>query len=174
MTTKRATLSADGLYRYRLERDIDQGLDEDLNDGPIKPLTVIMINPSTADASVDDATIRRLIGFAKNMGSEKLIVANLFALRSPLVTDLAKHADPVGPENWRHLSKIMEESKNGHVVVAFGAYSKIPKLHMDCVDKLRDLADIHGVTLWCWGTNKDGSPKHPLYISATKALEPWL
>src|ERR1051325_10089675 len=127
-----------------------------------------MINPSTADAEVDDATIRRLIGFARNYACDKVIVGNLFALRSPLVTDLAKHPDPVGPDNWRHLSKIFEESKGGRIVVGFGAYTKIPKRYIDCIVKLRELADIHGVTLWCWGTNKDGSPKHPLYIANAK------
>lgn len=162
-----AILSDDRKYRYRLDREIE-------GEDPANVLGVIMINPSTADEETNDPTIRRLLGFAKNYGCGTLSVCNLFALRSPDVRDLKKDPDPVGPDNWRHLSILMEDSRQGRVVVAFGSYNKIPKLYMDCVPKLKDLADIHGTTLWTWGTNRDGSPKHPLYIPISKGLDPWL
>lgn len=45
-----ATMSADGLYRYVLWRQWAEGP---------RNATFIMLNPSTANATEDDATIRR-------------------------------------------------------------------------------------------------------------------
>ena len=50
-----ATFSADRRYRYRLWRH--------WSCGPV--LLVIGLNPSTADETRNDATIRRCIGYAK-------------------------------------------------------------------------------------------------------------
>jgi hypothetical protein len=44
-------------------------------------LVFVMLNPSTADASKDDATIRRCIGFAKQLKFGGIKVVNLFAFR---------------------------------------------------------------------------------------------
>ena len=43
----------------------------------------IMLNPSTADGSLDDPTMQRIIGFAWRWGFDGLLVANLFPFRSP-------------------------------------------------------------------------------------------
>ena len=59
-----AVISPCGRYRYRLERD-----------GPGEGRTVIiMVNPSTADAETDDATIRKLKGFGARNGWGRIIV----------------------------------------------------------------------------------------------------
>ena len=56
-----AIISACGTYRYRLER-------EGRGDGAT---AVIMVNPSTADATLDDPTIRKLRGFGDRYGCLK-------------------------------------------------------------------------------------------------------
>jgi hypothetical protein len=78
-TRKNALLSACGYYRYWLSREWDDSL-------PI--VTFIMMNPSTADAFNDDATIRKCVGFAKAWGFGRIRVVNLFALRSREPLDL--------------------------------------------------------------------------------------
>lgn len=70
-----AEFSSDRVYRYVLRIRWDA----DLN----KPnVLFIGLNPSTADEKVDDPTLRRCKGFAKQWGFGGLIMTNLFAFRS--------------------------------------------------------------------------------------------
>ena len=88
-----ADISEDGRYRYVLWRDGLVGDDD-------RACLFIMLNPSTADATKDDPTIRKCIGFCKRWGYGQLFVVNLFAFRT---TDpkwlLSGAVDPVGPCN---------------------------------------------------------------------------
>ncbi len=80
-----------------------------------------MLNPSTADASVDDPTIRRCMGFSRRLGYQGMVVVNLFAWRSPKPSELSKADDPVGPDNNWHIEEAIEE---GNVVANGQAYVK--------------------------------------------------
>jgi hypothetical protein len=110
-----AIISPCGRYRYRLERE-----------GPGEGRTVvIMVNPSTADAEQDDATIRKLKGFGARNGWGRIIVGNLFAYRATDVRELAKVDDPFGPRNDWHLHRMIDESSR--VIVAWGPSGKLPR-----------------------------------------------
>ena len=81
-------ISSCGQYRYRLERKL----------GPGKTCLFIMLNPSTADAEIDDNTIRRCIGFTKAFGFGHLLVGNLFAFRATKPADLRNASEiPMAP-----------------------------------------------------------------------------
>lgn len=101
-----AVISACGRYRYRLER---HGLS---GSGAV---AWIMVNPSVADATEDDPTIRRVIGFTERMGAGWAIVGNKFAYRATDVRDLRGRHMPVavGPENDAHLERIMRDAPLG-------------------------------------------------------------
>ena len=47
------------------------------------------VNPSTADASSDDSTVRKWRGFTQRWGGSRFIVGNVFAYRSTDVRQLA-------------------------------------------------------------------------------------
>ena len=78
-----AVISECGTYRYRLHR------------GEGRTLMFLMVNPSTADAEQDDATIRKCLGFAERNGFGRIVVGNLFAYRAKDVNALRKAIDPV-------------------------------------------------------------------------------
>lgn len=128
----------------------------------------VMLNPSTADASLDDPTIRRCRGFAKTWGCAGLMVANLYALRSTDPKALWAHADPVGPENDEYLADLAR--KYGDVVCAWGAIARpdrVARFH-EIMESVRP-----AVRLWCLGTTKSGAPRHPLYVKADQPLLPY-
>lgn len=155
-----AEISECGKYRYLLGRN-------DLLGGECPPFRgaaiFIMLNPSTADSRQDDPTIRRCIGFAKREGFNELIVANLYALRSPSPADLWTADNPVGPDNDEWLETVMQLS--GKVICAWGANAK-----PDRVDAFISMARAAGKKLHCLGTTKSGAPRHPLYIKASQPL----
>lgn len=154
-----AILSEDTLYRYRLSRwwDIRS-----------KPwVTFLMLNPSTADALIDDATIRKCIGFAERWGFGGIEVTNLFALRSRNPDALVAATNPIGPEYMRHLYDSIHQSNL--VVAAWGCESTLkkkpflqqrPNAVLSSIRSLRPELPIE-----CLGMSKTGNPYHPLMLA---------
>lgn len=156
---KAAVLSACGLYRYRLERTWDDAL---------APALFVMLNPSTADATVDDPTVRRCIGFARSWGCGGVVVVNLFAFRATDPAALLSAADPVGPDNFRHVIDAIEVDKPAKVVCAWGAH-RLPPMGNEMVARIR----MTGRELHCLGMTMAGCPRHPLYVPASADLVPF-
>lgn len=152
-----ASLSRDGLYRYRLGRRWGSG-------GAVVPW--IMLNPSRADAAVDDPTIRRVVALSRSWGFDGCEVVNLFAFRTSSPRELALAADPTGPGNGRAMTAALDAAASaGVVVLAWGA-SAIPALPGAVACAMRTVAGrgLHPVAV---GTNRGGSPRHPLYVPAS-------
>lgn len=153
-----AALSDCGAYRYRLIRH--WGMD--------MPLPFIMLNPSTADATVDDPTIRRCVGFARTLGYGGIGVWNLYAYRATKPADLWTADDPVGPENDRRLRNVLRWAhlQGVPVVAAWGAHAKPARV--------REVLAMEGAgNLRCLGLTKAGAPRHPLYVRADAPLVPF-
>ncbi|HHA2445041.1 DUF1643 domain-containing protein [Stenotrophomonas maltophilia] len=156
-----AVISDCGNYRYLLTRPSEVARPER------GTALFLMLNPSTADAAVDDPTIRRCRGFAKAWGCYGLTVANLFALRSTDPALLLSHADPIGPLNDDWLRRLAREY--GDVVCAWGAHS----MAASRATTVAQLMTAAGARLWCLGITKHGAPRHPLYVRADQPLAPW-
>lgn len=156
-----AELSPCGTFRYRLDRIV----------GPGRKALWIGVNPSTADAEIDDQSIRKLYGFGNVLGIGHWIVANKFAFRSTDVSMLSVILDPIGPDNDKHLMHAMAEADV--VIAGWGNLSKLPAgLRQRYLD-ICLMADLLNITLWCWGTNEGGDPRHPLMLPYTTRLVPW-
>jgi hypothetical protein len=143
-----AYISEDGVYRYSLTRDALPLTGEGT-------VTFIGLNPSTADETADDPTIRRCVGFARSWGFARLKMVNLFALRSTDPRKLIACDDPAGPENLCTISKVVGGSDL--VVCAWGSFPHAGREHIDLVLEL--VAAPHAL-----GLTKNGSPRHPLYV----------
>lgn len=154
---KTAIISPCQRYRYRLTRFLEPF--------PAPELLAIMLNPSTADASVDDPTIRRLMGFARLAGYGELIVMNLYALRSTDPDGLKAH-DAVGMDNdWRLEDDIARQRRHDEPVLAAWGSSKWA--HARAREVMGLVSDVRWL---CLGTTKDGSPRHPLYVKASQPM----
>ena len=153
----------DGPYRYWLQRQW----------GEWTPwLTVVMLNPSLADAEREDATLRRLISLTKREGFGHLQVFNLFAYRTPYPKALrsaqAEGVDIVGVGN-PVLLRECALGTIGPVVVGWGANP----IARSAAAEFAGWADEQEKELLCVGTNDDGSPRHPLYMKSDAPLLPW-
>jgi hypothetical protein len=138
-------------YRYRLDRRWG-----DRGDG----VNFIMLNPSTADATHDDPTIRRCVSFAKEWGKGAIVVTNLFAFRATDPRGLASQDDPVGPENDTFIREAATSA--GLVVCAWGAHGFARERAGSVLAALRRM----GVTPTALRLTKDACPSHPLYLPA--------
>lgn len=156
-----ATFSPCGRYRFTLTRH--------LGGGPA--VAFVMLNPSTADASVNDPTIRRCMGFARAWGCGVVRVANLYAWRATKPADLwaayqARVCITGGPENDAAIRGVVASA--AIVVAAWGAHARD--------DRAREALELirgAGKTPMCLGTTKHGAPRHPLMVANATALVPF-
>ena len=158
-----AIISSCGTYRYRLEREVQAT-------GPI--YAYFGVNCSTADATVNDQTVKKWLGFTRLNGGSRFIVGNVFAYRSPLVEDLDYAADPVGPENDRHLAQIIADADI--LVPCWGSRRKLPSRLRDRLDVVSELLFDAGKPVEIWGLSKSRDPLHPLTLSYELPLVKWL
>lgn len=139
-----ASFSPDRKYRYELHRIWDTS----------KPIVMFIgLNPSTANEERTDPTITRVRHFAKTWGQGGFYMMNLFGLVSTDPDVVIGHEDPVG-NNDRWLQTISDRCE--HVIFAWGNF-KIAEERAEQVIKMFPEA-------LCLIKNKNGTPRHPLYI----------
>lgn len=164
----RALFSPCRNYRYTLWRA--WGAD------PRRFLQVIGLNPSTADETSDDPTVRRCIGYAKAWGFDALCMTNLFALRATDPRVMMAHESPIddpdSAANSYWLRRVSLFAKG--VLCAWGNHGEHMGRGRDVYEMLRAMGP--GQSLMCLDQNKSGHPQHPLYLKGSLKpvpLEPW-
>lgn len=169
--SKDAEISRDGTYRYRLWRCWQR-------DWPM--MRFVMLNPSTADTTVDDPTIRRCIGFAADAGCGSILVVNLFAYRATKPADLIAAClanRELANEGIEYLhSEIARAAlaQRAHVfapvVAAWGSsWRKLSGRGVMRPD-VEGYAEKVGAQLSCFGLTQQGDPRHPLYVRGDTRL----
>lgn len=137
-------------YRYKLWRIWDDS----------KPLIAFMgINPSTANETEPDNTIKRVMAIASSNGYGGFYMINLFGLVSRDPNLLLNHPDPIG-ENDRHINEV--QGKVYGIVCAWGAFKQAKR-------RAREVYPLIGNPL-ALEILKDGSPKHPLFCRKSTQL----
>lgn len=114
-----AIISACGLYRHRLDRECCDPFPGS------KVFAYFGVNPSTADASRDDATVRKWRGFTQRNNGHKFIVGNLFSYRATDVRELVNDSVDCEAVHWAHIHQIIAEADI--LVPCWGNSSKIPR-----------------------------------------------
>ncbi len=153
---KTAIISACKQYRYSLTRTVGDSK---------KCCVFIMLNPSTANATEDDATIRRCIGYAKNWSCGELSVVNLFAYRAKKPVDMMAADDPIGQYNDHHIALALARIRGlgGYAICAWGNRGQYKDRNIEVLKILREMkVDPHFLEL-----THNKQPGHPLYLSKT-------
>ncbi len=153
-----AVLSDCGRYRYLLRRAWDH----------TKPRALfVMLNPSTADAKVDDATIRSCIRLCKSWGYGSFEVCNLYGWRStdPDALNVGDMPMMIGEKN----ADVMDAAigRCDVVICAWGAHASARLRQQAVCSTVKAMKPA----VYCLGKTKSGAPKHPLYIKTGTPLE---
>lgn len=152
-----ADLSPCGRYRHELTRWWGAAR---------RPYALIIgMNPSTAEAHIDDPTIRWEIAYVRYvLGLNALVKCNVMDYRATSPASIPEGTGACSPANitW------IETSSRDAAKIIF-AYGKLRRSHRPFADAVVDA--LRGKELWCFGTNADGSPKHPLYLKRDTPLQ---
>jgi hypothetical protein len=152
-------ISACGRYRYTLERS--------WANSP-RYVLWIMLNPSTADGTTNDATIRRCLRYAKDWGFTGILVGNLYAFRATQPSELFTERAPIGPENDDALLELATRSQL--IVCAWGQRGPHPSRRWHV---LRDLGVARERQVHALRINDNGEPGHPLRLSVAARPIVW-
>jgi hypothetical protein len=151
-----AVISDCGRYRYLLRRVWDFK----------KPRALVdMLNPSTADARMDDPTVKSVVRLTNALGFGSFEIANLYGWRETDPDALLACVDPVGPDNDQIVAAAI--SRCDVTICAWGAHKMAERRSRAMIELVRSLRP----SAFCFGKTKAGAPKHPLYIKTGTALE---
>ena len=154
-----AVISDCGAYRYLLRRVWDHSQPRAL---------IIMLNPSTADAKIDDPTIRSCVRLTRAQGYGSFEVVNLFGLRTSDPAVLETAAEPIGPDNERVVTAAI--NRCDVVICAWGAHPMAERKSFF----IRDAIRARKPAAYCFGLTKAGAPRHPLYVKSGTPLHVYL
>lgn len=143
---KNAKFSDCGKYRFWLSRTWDDSLPK---------LQLIGLNPSTANAIDDDATIESIIRIAKSNWYGGIVMTNLFAYIATKPEDLI-----IDPEFQSKNNFVLKAVKIDcdDVCFCWGAFKVAKQRALEVIAMFEDPI--------CFAKNKDGSPRHPLYLKS--------
>ena len=151
---KGADFSEDGLYRYSLWRIWDES----------KPIIMFVgLNPSTANEETNDATIRRVISMAKRWNFGGVYMMNCFPFISTNPYELIHSGSNDVNDQWlRDISLKCQD-----IIFAWGAFDIVKETGRD-----QELTQMFPGAM-ALVINKDGSPRHPLYVPSSVKPIKW-
>lgn len=161
-TNSGAIFSEDRRHRFTLWRRW-------VDDCPVSDMCAFIgLNPSTADETANDPTIRRCIRFAKDWGYSGYIMLNLFSFRA---TDPKVMKAELTPTIYRNTSAIETVCyRAGFVVAAWGNHGD----HLGMSGNIRLRLTGEKIEVHHLGLTKTGQPRHPLYVRADTIPELWI
>lgn len=160
----RADAVFDGPYRYTLGRRLSDQPDS------ARVCVFVLLNPSFASAEEDDPTTGAVCEFARRLGCAWVRIVNAYAWKEthPMKLWQASSAgsDIVGPWNDYFIQAACRSADA--IVCGWGTHAQPER-----VQELMKLLSGHRVPPVALAINKDGSPKHPLYIKRTTTPVPY-
>ena len=160
-------------HRYILKRDLRSLFFKDEEENEV---TWVMFNPSTADETEDDPTIRRIKDFSAREKFNIVNVINILPKRATNPGDLYKLTEEEIFGSEEELNESISNIKLNKIVCAWGALGENKEINSMFKEGLRRLNNIikkndHVPMFYCLKKTKEGHPSHPLYIHSSKEFE---
>ncbi len=154
MLIKEAEISSDGIYRYWLSRIWF----------PHKPYVCFVgLNPSIADADIDDPTIKKCVRYSLLWHYGGLVMVNLFAYRATKPRKMMTATSPVGPLNDEFIKRFSKDA--GLTIMAWGNNGSHKNRNSEVIPLL---TEPYYLVL----TNKE-HPHHPLFLKYDMEPKIW-
>ena len=118
----------------------------------------ILLNPSKANHINNDPTINRLITISKNLGYGGFNVVNLYTLITPIRNKLYEKKRKISAKNKKLIAELV--ARHRIIIYGWGATENEPKWLNNIVKNPL-----------CFNINKNGTPKHPLYLKKESTLK---
>lgn len=163
-----AIFDRSGDFRYILWRNL-AGVEHD------NFLSIIMLNPSQADAQMDDPTIRSCRRLALNNGFGGFIVTNLYAYCTPYPRELFQESARFTPNRMRETDKYIAlgQTFSRATLLAWGAKLGTADFAQRSQKRVKQVLQLVGKNkAYVLGLTQDGHPRHPLYVAAQTKLSP--
>ncbi len=145
-----AIFSEDRLYRYALWRVWR----------PLRPILMqISLNPSKADHRRNDPTVTRGMVRADSNMFGIFFMANIYGYVSTdpnKLLELGTNAVGLETDKYLHLMIDLTLKSKGKILCAWGSFPPVKYRYKEVLDMIPEP--------YCLGVNKDGQPKHPLYV----------
>lgn len=142
-----AIFDKSGKYRYLLSRMWDSSLPK---------LLYIMLNPSIANATIEDRTSKQCLYFAKKLDFGSFEVVNLYSLISTNPKNLkVSTIDPIGNETDHYI--LEAASKADKIIAAWGCNHFFNNRNGEVAEMLKQ----RKYKLFCFEKTKYGHPRHP-------------
>lgn len=149
------------------------------------PLIVLGLNPSTADETKPDATMRKIMGFISRWNEsgihdfDSFIMVNLYPLRETFPRKLKDKDDYLHKVNLEVISSILKEYPSGSVLLCYGDSIELVKWMKDCRDDIFKLfGQYPDIKVYCLGESSDKcsltrrrNPRHPSRLSYKNELK---
>jgi len=142
-----AVFSVGRVYRWSLWRRLNER-----TSGRI--VAFVGLNPSTADETTNDPTVRRCIDFARRWGFDLFYMLNAYGFRATDPAEMKRSSDPVGSDNDTTISAVSRDCEL--IVAAWGVHITD--------ERERDVLRAIDRPVHCLGRTKHGRPRHPLYL----------
>ena len=132
-----------------------------------------MFNPSKADETDDDPTIRRVMGFARREKYTIVEIVNLIPFITPKPSNLNSNT---AFGNSQYIDYLKETLLNhDRIVAAWGAIGdRYPEIFITALRKIAhqmEKESFYSGKFFSLGTTDAGHPRHPLYINGNQPLE---
>lgn len=154
-----ASFDRDRRYRWTLGRRWQPGQ---------RTVLWIMLNPSTADGLTDDPTVRRVMQFSRRWCYDRLVVVNLYPIRTSDPREARRWADWPSRQDWYARDALMlnqeiivkEACAASDIVAAWGASAWCWDWSEVVIEEIQYL--VPTPPIHCLGLTANGRPKHPL------------
>lgn len=161
-TPQGAVFTRDRLHRYTLWRRFQPQAEIG------RMIAFIGLNPSTADETQNDPTVRRCIGFAQDWGYDGMVMLNIFAYRATDPTVMKAIENPIGRRNTRAIRCTAHAVDR--VICCWGVHGA----HRNRGPAIRNLLLKDGIShVFHLGLTQSGHPKHPLYLRSDTTPVRW-